>query len=241
MTPWTSDQLVARPLPKHRTRQTQFKHVHTPNVHALSGIQTHNPSVRASENSSCLRPLGYCDRLVEYRSHNFCCCILFIHFRSSSYHAFISNFTTIVFNTICMRGGGSFLAENVEFLECERKQNLNWGKWCRLIEKSGCAWRELYSRTNEVQTTLMALVRLGRSNQSWGTRSNKSPATKHRLLSLFCIETFTSHFPPYPTYMLKWQVLLQYVTLIMNRRSNSHNRSYISRVREGSKCNLLSW
>jgi hypothetical protein len=27
--PWTSDQLVARPLPKHRTTQTQNKHVHT--------------------------------------------------------------------------------------------------------------------------------------------------------------------------------------------------------------------
>jgi hypothetical protein len=28
-TPWTSDQLVARPLPKHRTTQTQNKHIHT--------------------------------------------------------------------------------------------------------------------------------------------------------------------------------------------------------------------
>jgi hypothetical protein len=27
-TPWTSDQLVARPLPKHRTTQTQNKHIH---------------------------------------------------------------------------------------------------------------------------------------------------------------------------------------------------------------------
>jgi hypothetical protein len=60
---WTSDQLVARPLPKHRTTQTQNKRIHTPNVHALSGIRTHDPSVRASEESSCLRPLGYCDWL----------------------------------------------------------------------------------------------------------------------------------------------------------------------------------
>jgi hypothetical protein len=29
-TPWTSDQLVARPLPKHRI-QTQNKHTHTKN------------------------------------------------------------------------------------------------------------------------------------------------------------------------------------------------------------------
>jgi hypothetical protein len=54
---WTSDQLVARPLPKHRTT-----HAHTPNIHALCEIRTHEPSLRASEDSTCLRPLGYCDR-----------------------------------------------------------------------------------------------------------------------------------------------------------------------------------
>jgi hypothetical protein len=61
-TPWTSDQLVARPLPKYRKTQTQNKHMHTPNIHALSGIRTHDPSFRASEGSSCLRPLAYRDR-----------------------------------------------------------------------------------------------------------------------------------------------------------------------------------
>jgi hypothetical protein len=38
-------------------------YTHTPNIHALRGIPTHDPSVRASEDSSCLRPRGYCDRL----------------------------------------------------------------------------------------------------------------------------------------------------------------------------------
>jgi hypothetical protein len=61
-TPLTSDQLVARPLPKHRTTQTQNKRIHTPNIHALSGIRTHDPSVRVSEDSSHLRLRGYCDR-----------------------------------------------------------------------------------------------------------------------------------------------------------------------------------
>jgi hypothetical protein len=42
-TPWTSDQLVARPLPKHRTTQTQNKHIHIPNIHAICGIRTHDP------------------------------------------------------------------------------------------------------------------------------------------------------------------------------------------------------
>jgi hypothetical protein len=58
-TPWTSDQFVARPLPKHRTTQPQNKRT---DIHALSGIRTHNPSVRASEDSSCLRPRGHRDR-----------------------------------------------------------------------------------------------------------------------------------------------------------------------------------
>jgi hypothetical protein len=66
-TPWTSDQLIARPLPKHRREQTQNKHirVYTPNIHALSGIRTYDHSVRASENSSCLRPIGYRDRPIH--------------------------------------------------------------------------------------------------------------------------------------------------------------------------------
>jgi hypothetical protein len=62
-TPWTKDQLVARPLPKHRTAQTQNKHMYTPKIHALLGIRTHGHSVRASEDSSWLRLLGYRDRL----------------------------------------------------------------------------------------------------------------------------------------------------------------------------------
>jgi hypothetical protein len=48
-TPWTSDQPVARPLPTHRTTQTYNKRIHTPNIHGLNGIRTHDPSVRARE------------------------------------------------------------------------------------------------------------------------------------------------------------------------------------------------
>jgi hypothetical protein len=67
-TPWTSDQLVARPLPKHRTSQTQNKHIYTPTINAQSGIFTHDHNVRASEDSSCLRLLGFRDRLVFERA-----------------------------------------------------------------------------------------------------------------------------------------------------------------------------
>jgi hypothetical protein len=37
---------------------------HTPNIHTLSGIPTHDHSARASEDSTCLRPLGYRDRHI---------------------------------------------------------------------------------------------------------------------------------------------------------------------------------
>jgi hypothetical protein len=56
-TPWTGDQLVARPLPKHRIN------AYTPNIHALCGIRTHGPGFRPNEDSTCLKLLGYRDRL----------------------------------------------------------------------------------------------------------------------------------------------------------------------------------
>jgi hypothetical protein len=56
-TPWTGDQPVARPLPTHRIN------VHNTDTHALSGIRTHDSSVPASEDTSCLRLRGHCDWL----------------------------------------------------------------------------------------------------------------------------------------------------------------------------------
>jgi hypothetical protein len=54
-TAWTGDQsAVARPLPTHTDN------------HASSGIRTRDPRVRASEDSSCLRPLGHCDQHPYY-------------------------------------------------------------------------------------------------------------------------------------------------------------------------------
>jgi hypothetical protein len=41
-TTWTSDQPVARPLPKHRTTQHRIN-AHT-DIHALSGIRTQDPT-----------------------------------------------------------------------------------------------------------------------------------------------------------------------------------------------------
>jgi hypothetical protein len=40
---------------------TDTEHTHT-NIHALSGIRTHNPSLQASEDISCLRPRGHRER-----------------------------------------------------------------------------------------------------------------------------------------------------------------------------------
>jgi hypothetical protein len=54
-TPWTSDQLIVRPVPKHK--------INTTNIHALCTIRTHDPGSQMSEDSACLRPLGYRDGL----------------------------------------------------------------------------------------------------------------------------------------------------------------------------------
>jgi hypothetical protein len=60
-TPSKGDQPVARPLPTHRTTQKRIN-AHNTDIHALSGIRTHDPSVRASEDSSCLSPRCHRDQ-----------------------------------------------------------------------------------------------------------------------------------------------------------------------------------
>jgi hypothetical protein len=53
----------ARYLHKQHKRRIN---AHT-NIHALSGIRRHDPSVRAGEDGSCLRPRSHCDRqLILY-------------------------------------------------------------------------------------------------------------------------------------------------------------------------------
>jgi hypothetical protein len=48
----------------HRATQTQNNRRQT-DIHTSSGIRTHDPSVRAGEDISCLRPRGHCDRHVQ--------------------------------------------------------------------------------------------------------------------------------------------------------------------------------
>jgi hypothetical protein len=57
----------------HRKRATYTEHKHRINAdtHALSGIRAHDPSVRADEGSSSLKPRGHCDRpLPAWESQN---------------------------------------------------------------------------------------------------------------------------------------------------------------------------
>jgi hypothetical protein len=77
MTPRTSDQPVARPLPKHRITQTQNKRICTQNIHSLNRIRTHNPRIRTREDSLCLRPCGYFDRLNTH------CLLLIIRYSAN--------------------------------------------------------------------------------------------------------------------------------------------------------------
>jgi hypothetical protein len=54
---------------------TNIEYTHK-DIHASSGIRTHNPNVRASEDSSRLRPRGHCDRhttMYREQSYNLPC------------------------------------------------------------------------------------------------------------------------------------------------------------------------
>jgi hypothetical protein len=59
-TPWMGDQPVARPLPTQNNKNRINAH---PDIHNSSGIRTHDPSVPAGEDCSCLdRATEHCDR-----------------------------------------------------------------------------------------------------------------------------------------------------------------------------------
>jgi hypothetical protein len=51
----------------HTGQHEQRINAHNTDIHALNGIRTHDPSVRAGEDGSCRRPRGHCDRLASER------------------------------------------------------------------------------------------------------------------------------------------------------------------------------
>jgi hypothetical protein len=80
-TPWMG---ISPSQGRYLHRTTNRINAHT-DIHVLSGIRTHNPSVWASENSSDLRPYGHCDRLLLISSGEilhwemWCCLFLEIY------------------------------------------------------------------------------------------------------------------------------------------------------------------
>jgi hypothetical protein len=64
-TPWAGDQLASRPLPTQDNTNTDVTLTY---VRVSSGIPTHDPSTRASENISCRRPRGH--RIFRHKSNN---------------------------------------------------------------------------------------------------------------------------------------------------------------------------
>jgi hypothetical protein len=61
------DQPFARTIPTHKTLQNKRTH-----IHASSGFRNHDPSVRAGEDDSCLRPRGHWDWLMIYSDVSKC-------------------------------------------------------------------------------------------------------------------------------------------------------------------------
>jgi hypothetical protein len=71
--PWTGDQPVARSRYLHREQHKNRIHAHNTDIHALSEIRSHDPSVWADEESSCLRPRDHDDLLsvcLLFRNRN---------------------------------------------------------------------------------------------------------------------------------------------------------------------------
>jgi hypothetical protein len=58
--PWLLFQFP-KPIHNRGISSSQGRYLHT-DTRALSGIRTHDPSVLASEDSSCLKPRSHCDR-----------------------------------------------------------------------------------------------------------------------------------------------------------------------------------
>jgi hypothetical protein len=59
------------------TNTEKCTYTQTLNIHALSGIRTHNPGYRANEGSTCLRPLGYRDQRLSTLPHKYLKLFLF--------------------------------------------------------------------------------------------------------------------------------------------------------------------
>jgi hypothetical protein len=70
MTPWTGDQPDARPLPTQDNTTQKNADTH---IHVSSEIRTRDPSVRAAEDSTCLRPRGQSIFFLKYHNQNNIC------------------------------------------------------------------------------------------------------------------------------------------------------------------------
>jgi hypothetical protein len=83
-------------------------------VHALSAIRTHEPSVRASEDILCLTPRGHCDRLYPVLL------VKYYHSRSVSHESPRESSVTLVKAADFRSGIGSWNIKNtkVERTEC---------------------------------------------------------------------------------------------------------------------------
>jgi hypothetical protein len=66
-TPWTRDQLIARPLPKHRTAQTQNKHIYTHQTSmAWVGFE---PTIRVSQQAKTVHVLDHSATVTRKCTH----------------------------------------------------------------------------------------------------------------------------------------------------------------------------
>jgi hypothetical protein len=65
-TSWMSDKPVARPLPVHRTTQTEYIYTQTSMPWGGGGFRTPGSRRSSERRHSCIRPCSHCDRPLMY-------------------------------------------------------------------------------------------------------------------------------------------------------------------------------
>jgi hypothetical protein len=156
----------------------------------LSGIQIHDPSVRVSDDSSCLRPRGHCDRLrsnIRRRLHVPPECRLTFN----GVYSVMSQMTELSIVWICSPNGRSPITTAGIGIECswtlEKRQtvtNLEW-RYSGTNATKACTW--LIQKTainwNLVQGTLKRKRPRERKRRNLPL-TNICSGEQHRLLTV---------------------------------------------------------
>jgi hypothetical protein len=111
--------------------QTELTHNST-DIHALSGIRTHDPNVPANEDVSCLRPRGHCNR-------QYCVLFSFLFAATLEHKADFLVSLIILFERVWLLGRGISSSQGIYLNTRLHKHRLNT---CTQETSMPCVWFE---------------------------------------------------------------------------------------------------